>query len=157
MAAKKKRSKAKSARASAGSPSGASRPAPLPPYSRPVESLPEPLTEEAPLRPNEGWYYSRAKARVERILEDLQRRHPETIVIRLRSSILLGPGADNSIGHLFTRRLLLRINRELRLNLTWGEDIAEAFYLALHHPHSDTFNLAADGVLNMDEGNGRGL
>ena len=46
MAAKKKRSKAKGAKAPVGSPSGALRPAPLPPYSRPVEPLPEPLTEE---------------------------------------------------------------------------------------------------------------
>jgi UDP-glucose 4-epimerase len=112
---------------------------------------PERLTEDAPLRPNEDWYYSRCKGRVEFLLDDLEKRHPETIVIRFRPCVFLGPNVDNPMGDLFTGRLLVCLNRNLKLDLCWDEDVVEAFRLALAYDRSDTFNLAADDPLSWDE------
>ena len=112
---------------------------------------PEVLTEDSPLRPNENWYYSRTKGRVEALLDDLQERHPNTTVIRLRPSVFLGPGIDNSLGRQFAAPFLVCFDRNMKLDLCWVEDVAEAFRLALHHRGSDAFNLAGDAPLTMEE------
>jgi len=112
---------------------------------------PEIFREDTPLRPNADWYYSRAKGQVEHLLNQLQLEYPKTVVIRFRPSIFLGPGIANSMGKLYARPFLLCINRQLKTDLCWDEDVAEAFRLALHYPQSDIFNLAAEGPLSVDE------
>ena len=109
------------------------------------------LTEASPLRPNPGWYYSRAKGQVEAYLDELERRHPHLIAIRLRLSVLLGPLIKNTIGKGLRQRVLISFLRDARINFCWDEDAAEAFRLALFHARSDCFNLAGDGALTVHE------
>ena len=111
---------------------------------------PEPLTEEHPLRPNPDWYYSRTKGRVEDLLDELEARHPELVVIRLRPCVFLGPTINNPLGMLFDRRFLISSGKPYRLDLCWEDDVAAAFGLALHHPESDRFNLAGERPLDMN-------
>ncbi|MBN1946885.1 MAG: NAD-dependent epimerase/dehydratase family protein [Bradymonadales bacterium] len=111
-----------------------------------------PLIEErCPLRPNQDWYYSRAKGRVERILDDLQKRRPELVIIRLRPSIFVGPSINNPLGKMLQDRLLVSTYRSTRLALCWDEDVVEALALALGHARSDLFNIAGDGSLTMED------
>ena len=112
---------------------------------------PKKLTEGSPLRPNDNWYYSRTKGKVEACLDDLQKRHPQTIIIRFRPCIFLGPGINNSIGRLLSSRILVSLGRDVKIDFCWDEDVADAFLLALRHGESDIFNLAADSPLTIDE------
>jgi len=112
---------------------------------------PAALTEDSPLRPNQNWYYSRTKGAVERFLDEFQQQHPALIIIRFRPSIFLGPSINNSVAKLYHGRLLISIDRTIKTDLCWDEDIVEAFFLALNYPRSDVFNLTGGGPLTMDE------
>ena len=112
---------------------------------------PEKLTEDSPLRPNENWYYSRTKGKVEAFLDGLQKRHPETVVIRFRPCIFLGPGVNNSMGDLFSSRILVSLGGKVKIDFCWDEDVADALHLALRRGESGIFNLAADGPLTVDD------
>lgn len=112
---------------------------------------PDQLTEDAPLRPNNDWYYSRSKGRAESILDDLSRRSPKTIIIRLRPCIFLGPGINNSMGTLFASPILICLRRNVRIDFCWIDDVADAFHLALRHNASGAFNLAGDGPMTVNE------
>lgn len=112
---------------------------------------PVPMVEESPLRPNGDWYYSRTKGEVERMLDELQARHPAAVIVRFRPSVVLGPGVANTIGQSFTRRVVFCTDPGLRLDLVWDEDVAEAFRLALRHDRSDVFNLTGGAPLTAPE------
>jgi UDP-glucose 4-epimerase len=111
---------------------------------------PQPLTEDHPLRPNPGWYYSRNKGPVEDLLDGIEARNPELTVIRLRPSVFLGPTINNPFGSLFDRRFLISLDQSQRLDLCWDDDVAAAFRLALHYPESDCFNLSGERPFDME-------
>ena len=112
---------------------------------------PEILTEDSPLRPNEGHYYSRAKGRVEAILDDLQASHPGMIVVRFRPPIFLGPTINNPIGRGLSAGVLFNVGPNVRADFLWDQDVADAFVLALTHDRSDVFNLSNGAPLTMDQ------
>ena len=100
---------------------------------------PEVLTEDSPLRPNQDWYYSRAKGEIEAFLDELQGQHPEMAIIRFRPSTFLGPCIRNPVGVLYASRVLVGLKKGYRIDHCWDEDAAEAFVLALGYPGSGTF------------------
>ncbi len=109
---------------------------------------PEDLDETWPLRPNEDWYYSRTKGQVEVLLDEIQGRSPETVVVRLRPGVFLGPTATNLMAQMLSRRLVFTSDNS-RFNLCWDQDVADAFGLALHHGESDIFNLTGGPAMTM--------
>ena len=112
---------------------------------------PEPLTEDSPLRPNDDWYYSRAKGKVEAILDEVQAGSPGTAIVRLRPVIFLGPTINNMLGQQFSAKTLVSFDRGTRINFCWDDDVAAAFVLALRHSKSDAFNITGDGALSGDD------
>jgi UDP-glucose 4-epimerase len=112
---------------------------------------PVPLTEDSPLRPNANWYYSRTKGEVERLLDELQREYPHETIIRFRPSVFLGPTVNNSMGKLFDGRFVVCVNRTLKTDLCWDEDVADAFRRALFYDRSDAFNLTGGNPLTAEE------
>jgi UDP-glucose 4-epimerase len=112
---------------------------------------PEVLTETSPLRPNADWYYSRAKGEIEAFLDALQGQHPETTIIRFRPSTFLGPSIRNPIGRQYLSRSLIGLKKGYRVDHCWDEDVAEAFVLALSCEKSDTFNLAGENPITLDD------
>ena len=112
---------------------------------------PEVLTEESPLRPNADWYYSRAKGEIEAFLDALQAQHPETTIIRFRPSTFLGPSIRNPIGKQYLSRSLIGLKKGYRVDHCWDGDVAEAFVLALSCEKSDTFNLAGENPITLDD------
>jgi UDP-glucose 4-epimerase len=99
------------------------------------------LTEDFPLRPNPDWYYSRTKGLVERMLDTLQRAHPDLVIVRFRPCIFIGPTTDNTLGKMFAAPLMFLVRPNDLVDLCWDADVVEAFRLGLHHDRSDTFNL----------------
>jgi len=112
---------------------------------------PDFLREDAPLRPNPDWYYSRTKGEVEKFLNAFQLEQPGLQIIRFRPTIFVGPTLNNPVTNLYTSRFLVNLNPDLKVAFTWDGDVASAFRLALHHQKSDIFNLSGDGPLNTEE------
>ena len=104
--------------------------------------------------------YSRHKAAVEALLDDVEREHPDLRLVRLRTSLVFQRAAASEVHRLFLGRLLpwhlprpLRIvprTPRLQFQATHARDIADAYVRALTRDVSGPFNIAADPVLTPD-------
>jgi len=112
---------------------------------------PDIFHEDAPRRPNENWYYSRAKGRVEAYLDTFEQRHPDATVIRFRPTMFVGPHMDNTLRKSLGARRVVFYNANMRTNCCWDADVADAFWRGLYHETSDAFNLAGDGCLGTGD------
>jgi UDP-glucose 4-epimerase len=104
--------------------------------------------------------YSRHKAIVEALLDDIERDHPDLRVVRMRTSLVFKREAASEIGRLFLgplvpRRLLApgRIplfprSRDLVFQATHASDIADAYWRAVTRDVRGAFNIAAGPVLD---------
>jgi UDP-glucose 4-epimerase len=105
-------------------------------------------------------FYSRHKSEVERLLDDFEREHPRHSVVRMRPALIFRKEAAAGIRRLFlgplfagslAREALIPVvpNLErLRFQAVHGEDVADAYRLALHSEARGAFNLAAEPVLD---------
>ena len=108
-------------------------------------------------------FYSRHKALVERQLDELEERHPDLRVVRLRPGLVFKREAATQIRRLFVgpflpnalvRRTLIPLvpaMRRLRFQCVHTEDVAEAYRLATVSDVRGAFNVAADPVLDPEE------
>ncbi|HLH15024.1 MAG TPA: NAD-dependent epimerase/dehydratase family protein [Solirubrobacteraceae bacterium] len=127
--------------------------APGPPDGRSVD-------ESWPATGVRSSFYARHKAEVERLLDEFEERSPDTRVVRLRPGLCFKAPAATGIRRLFMGPLLpspllrrewlrvLPLPRGLRTQAVHSDDVGEAYRLALHHPRSATFNVAAEPVLD---------
>ena len=117
-------------------------------------------TEDHPTRGVSSSTYSRHKAQVERMLDDLEREHPERRVVRIRPGIVFQAKAASALARYFlgpfvpqslVRRALLpvvpRVDR-LAIQGVHAEDVARAFLLAATTP--------GDGRVQRRRGAGAG-
>ena len=107
-------------------------------------------------------FYSRHKAEVERMLDDVEVRNPSLRVVRMRPALVFKREAASEIRRLFVgpllpspllrRRLIPAVPKSdrLRFQAVHSLDVGEAFRLALHADARGAFNLAADPVLDGD-------
>jgi nucleoside-diphosphate-sugar epimerase len=105
-------------------------------------------------------FYATDKAAVERLLDAFEERHPELRVVRLRPGLIFKREAATEIRRLFVGpfvpraafdpRLLRLVPRVagLRFQAVHGEDVADAYRLAVLGQARGAFNLAADPVLD---------
>ncbi|HKN95060.1 MAG TPA: NAD-dependent epimerase/dehydratase family protein [Thermoleophilaceae bacterium] len=120
---------------------------------------------------DEGWptggvqssFYGRHKAEVERLLDDFEKEHTGTRVVRLRPGLIFKRGAASGIRRLFIGPLapspLLRAGLiplvpdipRLRFQAVHSADVGEAYRLAVTRDVRGAFNVAADPVLDPAE------
>jgi len=113
---------------------------------------PEIITEDQALRGMPEFYYSWSKAKVEEFLNEFEKKHPEIIITRLRPCIFLGPNINNLMRTTVRQALFFRyLDREVKAQYLWDEDMAHAIYLALKKDYPGAFNLAGDGTLSFPE------
>lgn len=108
---------------------------------------PVPLTEEMPLRGNEKHesFYSWGKREVELYLDGFAREHPEIVVTRLRSGIVVGPRANPMLDQLFGFPVFpVALGKEHPYQLVHERDIAQAIHLATFGNFPGAFNIATD-------------
>ena len=110
---------------------------------------PVPIGEERPLRVEPPFAYPRAKVAVERLLDELAGRAPDTRVVRLRPTTTLGPGAPL----LLAGRVHVGLSdHDPPLQFTWADDVAAAFAAALLTPSATgAFNVGAPGTVRLSE------
>ena len=104
--------------------------------------------------------YSRHKAEVEGLLDELERAHPERRVVRLRPGVVFQAQAASQLARYFlgpfvpqtlVRRGLLPVVPavpELAIQAVHAHDMARAYVLALTRPVTGAFNIAAEPVLD---------
>jgi UDP-glucose 4-epimerase len=107
-------------------------------------------------------FYSRHKARVERLLDDFEVGNPDVRTVRLRPGLIFKADAATEIRRLFMGPLLpsplvrrewlgvLPYPRGLRTQAVHAADVGEAYRLAATKSVSGAFNIAADPVLDLD-------
>src|SRR5205807_1237182 len=108
-------------------------------------------------------FYSRHKVEVERLLDRLEKEHPELRVVRMRPALIFKAQAATEIRRLFAGPLLpSRLVRPelisfvpdtagLRFQAVHSLDVGQAFRRALLSDVSGPFNLAADPPLGPPE------
>ncbi len=113
---------------------------------------PVPLTEESPLRPNPGLYYSRAKAAVERYLDRFEQAHREIVVTRLRPCTVVGPHADPAqMASLVSSTTVLVQGVDPPYQLLYEEDMARALYFAIRQDLPGIYNVTSDEPRTLRE------
>jgi len=113
---------------------------------------PIPLTEESPLRPTPGLYYSRQKVAIERYLDTFERAHPEMVVTRLRPCTVIGPHADPAQMASLTSTIVPAIwGADPPLQLLFEEDMASALYLVIRRDAPGVYNVTSDEPRTLRE------
>jgi UDP-glucose 4-epimerase len=104
--------------------------------------------------------YSAHKAAVERALDDFEAKNPSMRVVRLRPALIFKGEAATEIRRLFAgpflpnalldRRLIPAVPDidDLRFQAVHGDDVGEAYRLAIVKDVRGAFNLAADPVID---------
>ena len=116
------------------------------------ENNPVPLTEDAPLRPNEGFVYAVCKGEIERRIVDFRLECPDTVVTVFRPAVVLGPTVTNYLAGLVTSPPPVGLAEESSaLQFVHEDDVAEALVFALEHDLDGVYNVAADGWTSPDE------
>jgi len=120
----------------------------------------QPVDESWPTNGIATSLYSTQKAKVERLLDELEARRPALRVVRFRPALIFKRDAATEIRRLFIApwappflfsRQLLKIvpyNAKLCFQVVHSFDVGEAFRLALHSSARGAFNLAAEPPLN---------
>jgi len=125
-----------------------------------------PVQEDWPRRGVRTSSYSVQKAAVERMLDDVEERHPRLVVTRVRPALMLQREAGAELGRYFlgslgTRALRLAAKRApegallpavpaldgLRLQVMHADDAADAYRAVVVGRHPGAFNLAPEGWL----------
>ncbi|GIH73672.1 NAD-dependent epimerase/dehydratase family protein [Planobispora longispora] len=119
-----------------------------------------PVTEDWPTHGWPGAAYGREKAYVERALDSFERDHPDIRVVRLRPGFIFKREAATEQRRLFGGPFLpQRLIRpglipvvpdipRLRFQAVHGDDIGEAYRLAVTGRDSGAFNIAAGPVID---------
>ena len=120
----------------------------------------ERVGEDWPVTGVPGSSYSRDKADVEALLDNVEDDHPQLRVVRMRPGLIFQRSAAAEIARYFVGPLaplqLLRLGRlpvvpyhpALRVQAEHADDVAEAYTRAVLSDVSGAFNLAADPVLD---------
>ena len=113
---------------------------------------PEFLSEDAPVRPLEGFQYGEDKAEVEGLLEQFAARDPSVTVTVLRACPVLGPHADNFISRAFSRSILVAVNGyDPPMQFLHEDDLVEIILRCMAERLAGTYNLAGDGTVNWSD------
>jgi UDP-glucose 4-epimerase len=105
--------------------------------------------------------YSRHKAAAERLLDDVGAQHPDLVIARSRP-VLIGQrtGASGMLRYVLPALVpaavlrvvpVLPIDDRLRLQLVHADDVAQALRAIVERRAAGPFNLAADGLLRVND------
>jgi UDP-glucose 4-epimerase len=121
------------------------------------------VDESWPTEGVQSSFYSRHKAAVERLLDRLEREHPQVGVVRMRPALIFKAQAATEIRRLFAGPLLPRALltpklipfvpdvARLRFQAVHSLDVGDGFARALVSDARGAFNLAADPVIDSAE------
>ncbi len=113
---------------------------------------PAAISEDWPLRGNPEFAYSDHKRQVEELLARYRTSHPALAQFVFRVCTVIGAKTCNQITALFARPRLLAIRGAASpFSFIWDGDLVECLERALASERPGIYNLAADGVVTVQE------
>ena len=110
------------------------------------------LTEESPVRPNEGFQYAEDKARVEELLGEFAKERPEVAVTILRGCVVMGSRADNFISRAFSKPFLVAVKGyDPPMQFIHEDDLVEVIVDCFSQRAAGTYNIAGEGTVPWSE------
>ncbi len=111
---------------------------------------PIPLTEEHPIRKmKKAFYYHDTKYAVEKIMDELEEKHPNVIFTRIRPHVFLGKNIDNFFKSFFKSKAVYGLNSDNLWQFVYVTDVAQLFYLALIKDAPGAYNCGGDNPLSI--------
>jgi len=111
-----------------------------------VPGHPVPIVEETPRVHQPSFPYAATKFEVEAFLDELEAKHPEMSIARLRPTILLGAKIEHGLGRMLKARTL-PASGSAPFPIVWDEDVADAAMLAMKQRARGAFNVSAEDLL----------
>jgi UDP-glucose 4-epimerase len=111
----------------------------------------KPLTEDTPCVGSDDFYYARHKAMVERWLDEFEPTAPSMRIARLRPSIFLSERSSARSVAFLRSPVHARLGKPFFAQVTHEDDVASAFVLALKKQARGAFNVAVDGLVDMND------
>lgn len=112
---------------------------------------PVPLREDDPCRGNREFAYSDHKRQVEEMLAAARATNPALEQVVLRVGTVLGPGVDNQITALFSRKRIPAVaGSDSPFVFIWTRDLARILARAATDGPPGVYNVAGDGWLGVD-------
>ena len=109
---------------------------------------PIPLTDKAPLRPHPDFPYGYDKYLSEHVIQEFGAQHQELKVTILRSCVVLGPNADNTVTRAFFQPLLLGVlDYNPPIQFVYEDDLARVLAIVIADELPGVFNVAGEGVV----------
>ena len=113
---------------------------------------PAELDEGAPARPSASFHYAWDKREAERAFEEYAHDRPRAAVSILRSCIVMGPSARNSITQALSKPLLVGVrNADPPIQFVHEDDLTELLWRFIAEPRPGIFNVAAPGAVRWSE------
>jgi nucleoside-diphosphate-sugar epimerase/putative sterol carrier protein len=109
-----------------------------------------PITEDAPCVGSDDFYYARHKGMVERWLDGFEPTAPSMRIARMRPSIFLSERSSARSVAFLRSPVQARLGKPFLAQVTHEDDVASAFVLALKKRARGAFNVAAEGVVDMN-------
>ncbi len=110
------------------------------------------LSEDAPLRPPDGFPYAKSKAIVESMLNAFAAEHSDVSVCVLRSSPVLGANADNFIAKSFSKPLLVGVRGyDPPMQFLHEDDAANILSNCILQCVSGTYNIGGRDSIRWSE------
>jgi UDP-glucose 4-epimerase len=110
------------------------------------------LSEDAPVRGNDEFPYSRHKRLLEEMLARARSTHPELKQVVLRVCTILGEEVRNPITDLFDQPKILAIKGSSSpFVMIWVDDVVNCMVRAASTELAGIFNVAGDGAISMRE------
>lgn len=110
---------------------------------------PVPLTEDAPLRPDEGFVFARQLAAVEQLVDAWRTRHPGAHVAVLRPVPAMAAEGTSTLVRALAAGLGLRAGEEgAPSQFLHLDDLASAIVLAVSSSLDGVYNVAPDGAID---------
>jgi nucleoside-diphosphate-sugar epimerase len=115
-----------------------------------VPGHPVPIVETTPRVRQADFAYACCKFDVEAFLDEIEPRHPDIAISRIRANILMGRRMQHLLG------VVLRIGwipdfDGHPMPIVWDEDVADLLVLAVRNRARGAFNAAADDLLPSSE------
>jgi len=120
-------------------------------------SAPPFLAEDSPVTGTPLYLYSKHKAEVDRIAQEFMAKHPETQVMILRPSIVLGPNTRNIVAEMLEWPwrsfpwMFQVAGADPPMQFVSEDDMAQVLYHALKSDQCGIFNVAGDGTIRYSQ------
>jgi nucleoside-diphosphate-sugar epimerase len=112
---------------------------------------PVPLTESAPLRPNEESPWVRMRAQIEERVEGFAAEHPEVAVAVLRPCVTVSPDGPDELGRVLSAaRIVAPADGASPAQFVHADDVAAAVDVVRRAGATGAFNVAPEGALGAD-------